>query len=73
MRDIVRWNSIITGYGRKGEIYEARKCLELIRKEGVEPCLVTWNVSISSFNQLGKHVKLLKEMEDYGILADVFT
>lgn len=76
VRDIVSWNSIITGYCRKGEIYEAWKCLELMHKEGVEPGLVTWNILVSSFNQLGKHdvaIKMMKEMEDCGILPDVFT
>lgn len=45
--------------------------LELMNKKGIEPGLVTWNILISSFNHLGKHdlaIKMMKKMEDYGIL-----
>lgn len=76
LRDIVSWNSIITGYCQKGEIEVARKLFRLMREAGIEPGLVTWNILISSFSQLGMRnvvIEMMKEMEGFGIQADVFT
>ncbi|XP_009603001.1 pentatricopeptide repeat-containing protein At1g19720 [Nicotiana tomentosiformis] len=74
--DIVSWNSIIMAYCHKGEIVEARRLLDLMHLEGVEPGLITWNTLIASHNQLGKcdeALEVMKEMEGNGIVPDVFS
>ncbi|XP_059634420.1 pentatricopeptide repeat-containing protein At1g19720 [Cornus florida] len=75
-KDTVSWNSIITGYCQKGEIGEARRLLDLMYEEGIEPSLVSWNILIMSYNQLGNcdiAIETMKEMESFGIAPDVFT
>ncbi|KAG5613380.1 hypothetical protein H5410_024661 [Solanum commersonii] len=76
MRDTVSWNSIIMAYCHKGDIVEARRLLNLMHLEGVEPGLITWNILIASYNQLGRcdeALEVMKEMEGNGIMPDVFT
>ncbi|PHT98865.1 Pentatricopeptide repeat-containing protein [Capsicum chinense] len=76
MRDTVSWNSIIMAYCHNGEIVEARRLLNLMSVEGVEPSLITWNILIASYNQLGRcdeALEVMKEMEGNGIMPDVFT
>lgn len=75
-KDLVSWNSIISGYCRKGEIGDAHRLFEMMYDEGFEPGLVTWNTMISTYNQLGKcdvALGMMKEMKSLGIIPDVFT
>lgn len=75
-RDVVSWNSLISGYTQKGQNSEANRLFNAMRAEGTEPSLVTWNALIAGHCQSGNcdaAIELMKEMEDAGILPDVFT
>lgn len=75
-RDVVSWNSLISGYTLKGENDEAYRLFNAMRAEGTEPSPVTWNALIVGHCQSGKcdaALNLMKEMEAAGILPDVFT
>ncbi|XP_050364913.1 pentatricopeptide repeat-containing protein At1g19720 [Argentina anserina] len=76
VRDGVSWNSVISGYCRKGENVEARRLIDEMMEQGIEPGLVTWNILISSFNKSGQcdvAMELMKKMENCEISADVYT
>ena len=42
VRDVVTWSSLIGGYIRKGQAYEAFDCFEQMQREGVSPQAVTF-------------------------------
>ncbi|XP_062022542.1 pentatricopeptide repeat-containing protein At1g19720 [Rosa rugosa] len=76
VRDGVSWNTIISGYCQNGENEEARRLIDAMIKQGIEPGLVTWNILISSFNKSGQcdvAMELMKKMENCGITPDVYT
>ncbi|KAM5564996.1 pentatricopeptide repeat-containing protein [Rosa sericea] len=76
VRDGVSWNTIISGYCQNGENEEARRLIDAMIKQGIEPGLVTWNILISSFNKSGQcdvAMELMKKMENSGITPDVYT
>ncbi|WOG91986.1 hypothetical protein DCAR_0311242 [Daucus carota subsp. sativus] len=76
VKDLVSWNSVISGYCQKGEMEEAHRLFDMMHDEGFEPGLVTWNTMISTYNQLGKcdvALEMMKEMTSLGIIPDVFT
>ncbi|OVA12356.1 Pentatricopeptide repeat [Macleaya cordata] len=75
-KDLITWNSIISGYCQNGKNEEALALFDRMRAEGVEPGLVTWNILISSYNQSGncdQAMELMEKMDDNGISPDVFT
>ncbi|KAF9616142.1 hypothetical protein IFM89_028608 [Coptis chinensis] len=75
-KDTVTWNSIISGYCRRGKNEEALRLFDRMRAEGVEPGVITWNILIASYNQMGNSdvaLELMKKMESHGIAPDVFT
>ncbi|KAL8127132.1 pentatricopeptide repeat-containing protein At1g19720 isoform X1 [Apium graveolens] len=75
-KDLVSWNSAISGYCRNGEIEEAHRLFEMMYDEGFQPGLVTWNTMISTYNQLGKcdvALEMMKEMKSLDIIPDIFT
>lgn len=75
-KDGVSWNSIISGYCQNGENEEARRLIDAMIKQGMEPGLVTWNILIASFNKSGQcdvAMELMKKMENCGITPDVYT
>ncbi|KAK9271156.1 hypothetical protein L1049_026745 [Liquidambar formosana] len=74
-RDRVAWNSMISGYCRRGEIEEAHGLFDAM-SEVIEPGLVTWNILIASYSRSGDcdvAMELMRKMESFGISPDVFT
>ncbi|KAF8397444.1 hypothetical protein HHK36_016361 [Tetracentron sinense] len=55
-RDLVVWNSMVSGYAQQGFPKESLHLVEKMRLMGVEPNLVTWNALISGFSQVGDDV-----------------
>ncbi|XP_004301846.1 PREDICTED: pentatricopeptide repeat-containing protein At1g19720-like [Fragaria vesca subsp. vesca] len=76
VRDGVSWNSIVSGYCQNGDNVEARRLIDEMIRQGIEPGLVTWNILISSCNKSGQcdvAMELMKKMESCGIIPDVYT
>ncbi|XP_058108690.1 pentatricopeptide repeat-containing protein At1g19720 isoform X2 [Magnolia sinica] len=75
-KDLVTWNSMISGCCQGRENEEAMKLFDRMQAEGIEPGLITWNILIASYNQSGgcdRAMELMKKMESSGIMPDVFT
>ncbi|CAL1357327.1 unnamed protein product [Linum trigynum] len=53
-RNLVTWNSMISGLMLNGQSDTAAKLFGLLESEGLEPDSVTWNSVISGFAQLDK-------------------
>ncbi|KAF8405053.1 hypothetical protein HHK36_009950 [Tetracentron sinense] len=52
-RDLLSWNSMISGYVCNGLIDLAIKLLGLMRSEGFEPDLVSWNTIMDAYCRMG--------------------
>uniref|UniRef100_A0A803LKG9 Jacalin-type lectin domain-containing protein n=1 Tax=Chenopodium quinoa TaxID=63459 RepID=A0A803LKG9_CHEQI len=75
-RDIVSWNSMISGYCRTGENVEAHRLLNMMFEEGIEPSMITWNILVTGYNQSGNcdaALELINKMRGFGMIPDVFT
>ncbi|KAK1271543.1 Pentatricopeptide repeat-containing protein [Acorus gramineus] len=53
-KDLVAWNSMISGYVRLGLARDALDLFEEMRAVGVKPDVVTWNALIAGFAQMGE-------------------
>ncbi|KAJ0962490.1 hypothetical protein J5N97_030318 [Dioscorea zingiberensis] len=75
-RDLVVWNSMISGYACHGLLEDAMDLFGLMKFSGTEPDLVTWNTLISGFSRVGDVgmvVGLFSSMQGDGIKPDVFS
>lgn len=63
-KNIVAWNSLITGYAFKGHFYDARRLLNDMEEEGITPDLVTWNGLVSGFSLWGHNEEALAVIQD---------
>ncbi|KAI3935169.1 hypothetical protein MKW98_018358 [Papaver atlanticum] len=75
-KDLITWNSIISGYCQNGMNEEALGLFERMSAEGIVPGLVSWNILIASYNQSGKcdqAMELMEKMNENGLSPDVFT
>ncbi|KAJ0969360.1 hypothetical protein J5N97_022237 [Dioscorea zingiberensis] len=59
-RDVVSWNSMISGYASKGMWKEAFQVFDWMRGEGVEVNSVTWNTIAGGCLQMGEHEEALR-------------
>ncbi|KAL5706023.1 hypothetical protein ACHQM5_024238 [Ranunculus cassubicifolius] len=53
-RDLLSWNSMISGYVSSGFLEMAIELLRLMRLNGVEPDLVSWNTIIDAYCRMGQ-------------------
>ncbi|GLT79756.1 hypothetical protein SLA2020_512330 [Shorea laevis] len=75
-RNIVTWNSLISGYSFKGLFQDAKILLNRMEEEGIKPDLVTWNVLISGYSVCGhsdEALALIRPMKDSGMTPDVVS
>ncbi|KAF2302204.1 hypothetical protein GH714_033732 [Hevea brasiliensis] len=63
-KNIVAWNSLITGYAFKGHFYDARRLLNNMEEEGITPDLVTWNGMVSGYSMWGHSEEALAVIHD---------
>ena len=47
-RDVVSWNTMITGYGKNGNVKEAIELFNQMQQSGVQPSHVTYTVALSA-------------------------
>ncbi|XP_077230335.1 pentatricopeptide repeat-containing protein At5g39350-like [Tasmannia lanceolata] len=52
-RDLLSWNSMISGYVCNGFLDSGLELLSSMRLEGFEPDLITWNTIMDGYSQLG--------------------
>ena len=75
-RDLITWNSMISGFANHKRCKEAYSLMEQMRCNGVEPNLVTWNSVLSGYAQNGdykKALEILEQMQQAKIEPDCFT
>ncbi|KAL4182275.1 hypothetical protein AMTRI_Chr12g275160 [Amborella trichopoda] len=74
-RDIISWNTMISGYVHTGEDEKAMKCFSLMQAEAMAPSPETMTIIISSCAQLGvtKTGKCLHNFSIRSGLLDVFV
>ncbi|CAL5371077.1 unnamed protein product [Camellia sinensis] len=53
-RDLLSWNSMISGYVCNGFLESAVDLLDSMRLEGFEPDLVTWNTAMDAYCRMGQ-------------------
>lgn len=67
-RDIVLWNTLISGYAEQGLVEEVLRCFEQMRMEGILPNSVTYVCTLKGCGRIGAfergqdlHAQLVKE------------
>ncbi|CAN1187684.1 Pentatricopeptide repeat-containing protein At2g02750 [Linum perenne] len=73
-RNLVTWNSMISGLMLNGESDIAVELFGLLESEGLEPDSVTWNSMISGFAQLdmaSEAFRFFKKMQSYGAVPSL--
>lgn len=76
VRDLVAWNSMISGYACLGLLENAMDLFDLMKSSETKPDLVTWNALISGFSQAGDVdmvLNMFSLMQVDGIKPDVFS
>ncbi|CAN8237707.1 unnamed protein product [Cochlearia groenlandica] len=75
-KNIVAWNSIISGLSYAGLITDAEAMMNEMEKEGIKPDAVTWNNLVSGYATWGKTKKALAmigKMKDNGVVPTVVS
>lgn len=62
-RNLISWNSVISGMMVNGQHETAVELFEQMDTEGIKPDSATWNSLISGFSQLGKVIEAFKFFE----------
>jgi len=62
-RNLISWNSVISGMMINGQHETAVELFEKLDSEGLKPDSATWNSLISGFSQLGKVIEAFKFFE----------
>ncbi|CAK7348740.1 unnamed protein product [Dovyalis caffra] len=68
-RNIVAWNSLISGYSFKGHFDEAKRLLNRMKEEGIKPDLITWNSLVAGYSVCGHTKEALALIHDIKILG----
>ncbi|XP_057873381.1 pentatricopeptide repeat-containing protein DOT4, chloroplastic-like [Cryptomeria japonica] len=75
-RDLVAWNSMISGYAHNGQDAEALEIFNEMQREGLKPDLITWNALIAGYSHTGKTaeaMKLFNQMQSAGMKPDTVS
>ncbi|KAF6173005.1 hypothetical protein GIB67_006381 [Kingdonia uniflora] len=75
-RNIVAWNTLISGYAFNGHFEETLKLLNRMEQEGIKPDLVTWNSLISGYSMHGRSkvaLVLIRQMKAWGLNPNVVS
>ncbi|XP_039123057.1 pentatricopeptide repeat-containing protein At2g13600-like [Dioscorea cayenensis subsp. rotundata] len=72
----VTWNILISGYAHANQVNRIQESLSLMRKEGFEPNIYTWNGIVAGLMDNGENefaLKMFSEMQTSETKPDVFT
>lgn len=75
-RNIVAWNSLISGYLSKGQFEDATRLLNHMEEEGIEPDSVTWNSLLSGYSIWGhkeEALAVIHQMKSSGLIPNVVS
>lgn len=75
-RNIVAWNSLISGYSFKGLFVNAKKLLNKMEEEEIKPDLVSWNSLVSGYSIWGQSKEafaVIHQMKNSGIYPNVVS
>ncbi|OVA17816.1 Pentatricopeptide repeat [Macleaya cordata] len=75
-KDLVAWNSMVSGYAQHGFARDAFNLVEKMKILGIKPNLVTWNALIAGFSQVGDSemaLELFKNMRVDGFEPDTVS
>ncbi|KAA8529456.1 hypothetical protein F0562_033745 [Nyssa sinensis] len=73
-RNLITWNSIISGMMMNGQSENAIELFAQLESEGLEPDSATWNSMINGFSQLGQEFEALlffKKMQSAGVMPSL--
>lgn len=68
-KDLVTWNSMLSGHAQHGDCNEALDLFQRMQHEGVKPNVTTWNILISGLAQQGQNneaSRLVQNMKEKG-------
>ena len=71
-RDVISWNSLISGYAQHGQGYESLYCFEKMQREGISPNLVTFICILQgcgSLRDVKYGIKIHEEIMSRGLLG----
>ncbi|CAH8351102.1 unnamed protein product [Eruca vesicaria subsp. sativa] len=63
-KNIVAWNSLISGLSYAGLVQDAEALMSRMEKEGIKPDAVTWNSLVYGYASCGKSEKALAVIEE---------
>ncbi|XP_023636323.1 pentatricopeptide repeat-containing protein At4g01030, mitochondrial [Capsella rubella] len=75
-KNIVGWNSLISGHSYAGLLKDAEALMSRMEKEGIKPDAVTWNNLVSGYANWGKTDKALAvigKMKENGVIPNVLS
>ncbi|EEF39086.1 pentatricopeptide repeat-containing protein, putative [Ricinus communis] len=75
-RNIVAWNSLITGYAYKGLFDDAKRLLNKMKEEGIRADIVTWNGLVSGYSIWGHNeeaLAVINEIKSSGLTPNVVS
>ncbi|XP_050236627.1 pentatricopeptide repeat-containing protein At4g01030, mitochondrial [Mercurialis annua] len=75
-KNIVAWNSLITGYAYKGLFHDAERLLEKMEEEGIRADIVTWNGLVYGYSMWGDNeeaMAIINEIRNSGLTPNVVS
>lgn len=76
IKDVISWNTMVTGYSQTGGFNEALGLLQMMRAEKIQLDVVTWSAVIAGYAQKGHGYEALdvfRQMQLSGTEANVVT
>ncbi|KAJ4977943.1 hypothetical protein NE237_008723 [Protea cynaroides] len=75
-RDVITWNSMISGYASRGMWVEAFELFERMRDADIEVNIVTWNTIAGGYLQTSNYkgaLDLISQMRNGGVCLDIVS
>ncbi|ONK81530.1 uncharacterized protein A4U43_C01F30210 [Asparagus officinalis] len=75
-RNVITWNSLITGYAYAGFLDEALQLLKRMENGGLQPNIITWNALISGYSMKGQSrqaLVLIRQLKSIGQKPNVVS
>ncbi|PKA59244.1 Pentatricopeptide repeat-containing protein [Apostasia shenzhenica] len=75
-RDEVSWNVLINGHAHANQLRRSQELLSLMRNDGFEPSIITWNGVLGGSMENGHNEFVLKKLSEFevtGLKPDIYT